>query len=88
MNAITCEIIDPPSPNSVFGLFMGRSRMSLYLGHVDLISRSLRSTLYRHVNAITCEIIDPESPDSVFGLYMGRSRMSSYLGHLDCFQGR
>ena len=44
VNAITCEIMDPASPNLVFGLIMGRSRMSSYLGHLDLLSRSLRST--------------------------------------------
>ena len=41
MNAITCEIIDPALPNLVFKFFMGRSLMSLYLGHLDLLSRSL-----------------------------------------------
>ena len=35
-NAINCETIDPASPNSVCGLFMERSRISLYLGHLDL----------------------------------------------------
>ena len=79
-------ITDPASPNLVCGFFMGRSRMSSYLGHLDLFSRSPRSTLYRLVNAITCEIIDSASPtceiiysassNSVFGFFMGRSRMS------------
>ena len=68
VNTITCEIIDPESPNLVFGLFMGRSQMSPYLGHLDLLSRSLRSTQF--VNMITCEITDPASPYSVFGLFM------------------
>ena len=44
VNATTYEIIDPESPNSVCGFFMGRSRMSSYLGHLDLFSRSLRSS--------------------------------------------
>ena len=44
VNVITCEIIDPSSPNSVRGFFMGRSRMSSYLSHLDLLSRSLGST--------------------------------------------
>ena len=43
VSAITCEIIDQASPNLVFGLFMGRSRMISYLGHLDLLSGSLRS---------------------------------------------
>ena len=37
VNAITSKIIDPASPNSVFGLFMGRSPMSLYVGHLDVL---------------------------------------------------
>ena len=44
VNAISYEKIDPASPNSVCGLFMGRSRMSLYLRHLDLLSRSLGPT--------------------------------------------
>ena len=44
VNAITCGIIDPASPNVVFGLFMGGSHMSSYLGYLDLFSRLLRST--------------------------------------------
>ena len=42
VNAITCELIDPASPNLVCGFFTVRSRMSSYLGHLDLFSRSLR----------------------------------------------
>ena len=37
VNAITCEMIDSASPNSVCGFFMGRFRTSLYLGHLDLL---------------------------------------------------
>ena len=83
VNAMTCEIIDPASPNAECWLFMGQSQMSLYLCHLDLLSRSLRSTVYQLVNAITCEIIDPASPNSVCWLFMGRSRTGLYLGHLD-----
>ena len=36
VNTITCEIIDPASPTSICGFFMGRSRMSLYLGHFQV----------------------------------------------------
>ena len=43
MNVITCEIIDA-SPNLVFVHYMGRTRMSLFLGHLDLLSRLPRST--------------------------------------------
>ena len=43
VNAITCEIIDPASPNSACGFFMGKSPRSSYLGHIDLLSRSLGS---------------------------------------------
>ena len=64
VNMITCEMIDPESLNSVFGLFMGRAQMSPYLGHLELLSRWLRSTQF--VNMITCEITDPASP-VVFG---------------------
>ena len=55
VNMITCDIIDPTSPNSVFGLFMGRSRMNSYLGHLDLVSSSLLkvNSMYQLVNAIT-----------------------------------
>ena len=67
-NAITCERIDPASFNLVCGFFMERSRMSAHLGHLDLLSRSLRSP---RVSA--CEhnnlIIDPASPNSVCGFF-------------------
>ena len=43
VNALTCEI-DPASPNSSCGIFMWRSLMSSYLGHLCLIWRTLRST--------------------------------------------
>ena len=42
VNMLTCEIIDPTSPNSAFGFFFGRSRMNAYLGHLDVLSRLLR----------------------------------------------
>ena len=57
VNAISCKIID-----SVCELFMGRSRLSSYLGHLDLLS-----PVYQLVNTVTCEIIDPASPNSVVG---------------------
>ena len=44
VSAITCEIMVSASPNSLFGLFMGRSLMSSYLVHLDIISMLLRST--------------------------------------------
>ena len=40
VNAIICEIIDLASPNSVCGSLLARSRMSSYIGHIDLLSRS------------------------------------------------
>ena len=40
VNVITCEIIDLASPNSVRGSLLARCRMSLYMGHLDLLSRS------------------------------------------------
>ena len=81
MNVITCEIIDPASPNLVFELFMGMSQMCSYLGHLDVLSRLLRSN--QLVNAITCVIFNPALLNLVYGLFMVLSRMSSYLGHLD-----
>ena len=83
MNAIACEIIDPASPNSVSGFFVGRSRRISYLGHLDVFQVDGVKIVYQLVNAKTREIIDPASPNSVYGLFMGRSRMGSYLGHLD-----
>ena len=55
--------------------------MNLYLGHLDLLSRLLRSA--QLVNTITCEITDPASPYSVFGFFMGRSPRSLFLGYLE-----
>ena len=85
VNAITSEIVDSASPNLVGGFFMGRSRISSYLSHLDLLSRLLPNvnTMYQLVDAITCYLIDSASPNSIIGLFMGRSRMSSYLAHLD-----
>ena len=54
VNAITYEIIDPASPNSVFGFFMRRSQMGSYLGHLDLLVK----------------IADAASPNSVFVFFM------------------
>ena len=42
VNTITCEILDPTSPNSVFRIFMGMYQMISLLGRLDLLSRSLR----------------------------------------------
>ena len=67
VNAITCEIFNPASPNSVYGFFMGRSRRSSYLSHLDLHEVN---SLYQLVNAITCEIIDPALSNSVCRFFM------------------
>ena len=40
VNVITCEIIDLASPNSVCKSLFARSRMSTYMGHPNLLSRS------------------------------------------------
>ena len=46
VNTITCDILNSASPNSVCGFFMGVSQMSLHLGHLDLLSRLLRSAVH------------------------------------------
>ena len=69
VNAVTCDIIHPASPNLVFGFFMGRSQMSLYLGHLDIKVIEV-NTVYQLVNVITCEIADTALPISVFGFFM------------------
>ena len=40
VNAITCEIFGLASPNSVCVSLLATSRMTSYMGHLDLISRS------------------------------------------------
>ena len=70
VNAITCEITDQASTDSVFGFLIGRSRMSSYLGHLHLLSMSLRSTPCISVNVMTCEITDQASPNSVCAFFM------------------
>ena len=72
VDAITCEIIDPASQNSVCGFFTGRSLMISNLGHLDICSRS-------QYTVSACEIIDQASPNLVFRFFIGRSQISSYL---------
>ena len=43
-NIITCEIIDLASPDLVCGSSLARSRMSLCMGHPDLLLRSPQPT--------------------------------------------
>ena len=41
VNTITCDIIDPASANSVFGFFMGKSRMSSFISrNVEIVNVS------------------------------------------------
>ena len=72
VNVITCEISYPASPNSVCGFFMGTSR---YLGHLDLLSRSLKSTQ----SACERKIINPTSPNSICGFFMDFNEMLTLI---------
>ena len=65
VNMVTCEIIDIVSANLVCGSLLSRSWISLYMGHLDLLSRSPSAgeSFYTHVIKFLV--------NEVFGINMG-----------------